>query len=199
MEFCKLKTEFAAITVIDKALLPNFFQVAVTFTVNDTDVSQQNIAFQRMKHFIENELNFSLIAMKDNSLVKSLIKLQNKVVILPDDGPDWALACALCLKLNVICEGRFIINLVELSSELGDNVTYFADWARKELLESVLAMPAKDQWWLDSEISTNRHQKFNSWKNLELGWELTEKTESANIMDKVIKFNPKVVKGGLDS
>jgi len=197
MEFCKLKTDFTAITVIDRAFLPNFFQVAVTFTVNNADTTQQNIAFQRMKHFLENELNFSIIAMRNSPLAKTLLKLQNKMVVLPDDGPDWALACALCFKLNAICEERFVINLVEVSSELGDNVTYYADWHRKDLLTAVLDLPAQDRWWLKSDLATNRHQKFNTWKDIGLDWNLTTPVESASI-EKFIRFTPKVVKGGLE-
>lgn len=198
MEFCKLNTEFTAITVIDRALLPNVFKIAVTFTVANEDVTQQNTAFQRMKHFLENELNYSLVLMRGSPLTKTLLKLQNKLVILPDDGPDWGLACALCFKLNAICEDRFIINLVELSSALGDNVSYFADWHRKDMLAAVLDSPAKEQWWVQPEISTNIYQKFNTWRDLGLDWKLTRSAKAAKI-DKVIRFTPKVVKGGLET
>jgi len=199
MEFCKFETEFTAITVLDKALLPNMFRVGVTFTVAEPDPVQQNVAFQRIKHLIENEINFSLILTKNNPLFKTLIKLQNKVVILPNDSPDWSLCCALALKLNAITEGRFVINLVELSSAVGDYVTYYADWDRKDMLENVLSdFPKTDQWWKDSQIALNKNQKFNTWEDLNLVWNLTKPDKNAN-MGKIVHFTPTVVKGGLSN
>lgn len=199
MEFCKFNTEFTGITVIGKALLPNFFKVSVTFTVNEANAYMQNIAFNRIKHFIENEMNFSVLITKKNPLFKQFINLQNRVIVLPDDGPDWALACALCLKLNSICEGKFIINLVEVSSAMGDNVTYYADWDRQEMLRSVLSSIAKtDAWWTDPEIAYNKYQEFSTWKDVDLTWELTKKENSATV-NKIVQFNPKVIKGGLET
>ena len=199
MEFCKFETEFTAITVMEKAFLPNMFSVGVTFTVNEIDPTQQNVAFQRIKHFIENEMNFTMIINKGNSMFKNLIKQQNKVVLLPNDSPDWVLCCALNLKLNAIAEGRFVVNLVELSSAIGDHVTYYADWERKDLLESVLEdLPKADQWWTNPAVAFNRHQEFNSWEELGLVWNLTKQDKKAN-MGTIIQFNPTVVKGGLNN
>lgn len=199
MEFCKFNTHFTGITALGSALLPNAFTVSVTFTVNEGDADMQNIAFNRIKHFIENELNFGILITKKNSLFKTLSKVQNKLVVLPDDGPDWALACALCLKLNAICEQKFTVNLVEMSSALGDNVTYYADWDRQELLRMVLSSISKtDNWWDDPEIAYNKYQQFATWEQVELSWNLTKKENSARVV-KIIQFNPKVVKGGLET
>ena len=196
MEFCKFNTQFTAITAVDRAFLPNGFDVSVTFTVTEPNPIQQNIAFQRIKHFIENELNFAIVTVKNTPGLKNLYKLQNKILLIPNDGLDWALACALCLKLNSICEGRFLVNLVELSSSIGDHVTYYADWDRKEVLDSVVSdLASQDDWWSSPEIAFNRHQKFNTWKDVELEWSLTKDDKSSKV-DKIIQFKPKVVKGG---
>jgi len=198
MEFCKFKSEFIATTIIDRALLPNQFEVAVTFSVNVVDPMQQNVAFQRMKHLIEGELNLAVILCRTNPMYKTLGKLQNKLVVLPDDGPDWALACALLLKLNAVCEDRFIVNLVELSSTLGDRVTYYADFERKEMLEEVLAdLPKADHWWKTPYLQFNGFQKCASWADLDLDWKLTKDKKDATI-GQIVKFNPKVVPGGLN-
>lgn len=183
-------------TVLEQAILPNSFEISVTFVVNDPNAHAQNVAFQRIKHLLNNEMNCAIILPKSNSLYKTLIKLQNKIVVLPDESPDWGLSCALALKLNAICEGRFTILEVEVSSSLGDHISYFADWERKEVLLDVLSdLPTADHWWLNPDISFNRVQKFNSWKVLGLEWEL-QKQDSSAIIEKVIKFNPKVLKGG---
>ena len=129
-------------------------------------------------------------------MYKNLIKLQNKIVLIPNDGIDWGLCCALCLKLNAICEGRFTVNLVELSSDIGENVTYYADWERKEMLEQVMSDLSKnDNWWSDPEIAFNKYQKFQTWEDVELSWKLT-KSEKTSTVEKIIQFKPKVVKGG---
>lgn len=199
MEFCKFNTHFTGITALGSALLPNAFTVSVTFTVNEGDAGMQNVAFNRIKHFIENELNFGILITKKNPLFKTLSKVQNKLVVLPDDGPDWALACALCLKLNAICEKKFTVNLVEVSSALGDNVTYYADWDRQEMLRIVLSPISKsDNWWDDPEIAYNKYQQFATWEQVELSWNLTKKEDSARVAN-IIQFNPKVVKGGLET
>ena len=133
---------------------------------------------------------------KSNTLFKTVQKLQNKIVVLPDDGPDWVLSCALALKLNAICEGVFTIEEVEVSSSLGDNISYFADWERKSMLIDILSdLPKRDQWWDQPNLSVNRFQKFNAWKALGLDWELTTASQSVKL-DKVIQFTPKVLKGG---
>jgi hypothetical protein len=196
MEFCKFKSNFVALSVIENALLPNSFEVSVTFAVNDPDARMQNVAFQRIKHLLNNELNCTVITQKNSPMVKTLAKFQNKVVVLPDDGPDWMLSCALAVKLNAICEGRFSILEVEVSSSLGDNISYFADWERKDMLIDILnEMPAADRWWNSPEICFNRFQKFNTWRSLGLEWVLTDNKGSANI-ERVIQFKPKVLKGG---
>ena len=196
MEFCKFRANFVALTVVENALLPNSFEVNVTFTVNDPSAYAQNIAFQRIKHFLNNELNCTVIMQKTSSIYKAMQKLQNKIVVLPDDGPDWVLSCALAFKLNAIVEGRFTIEEVEVSSSLGDNISYFAEWDRKELLaEIVNDLPAADRWWNTPDINVNRFQKFSTWKALGLDWQLT-KTEPDAKINKVIQFTPKVLKGG---
>lgn len=196
MEFCKFKANFIALTAIENALLPNSFEANVTFIVNNPDARKQNIAFQRIKHFLTNELNCSIMMQKSNPLFKTVQKLQNKIVVLPDDGPDWVLSCALALKLNAICEGVFTIEEVEVSSSLGDNISYFADWERKSMLIDILSdLPKRDQWWDQPNLSVNRFQKFNAWKALGLDWELTTASQSVKL-DKVIQFTPKVLKGG---
>lgn len=196
MEFCKFKANFIALTAIENALLPNSFEANVTFVVNDPDARKQNIAFQRIKHFLTNELNCTIMMQKSNPLFKIMQKLQNKIVVLPDDGPDWVLSCALAFKLNAICEGVFTVEEVEVSSSLGDNISYFADWSRKSMLTDILSdLPKRDQWWDQANLSVNKFQKFNSWKSLGLDWELTTTSNDVKI-DKVIQFTPKVLKGG---
>jgi len=196
MEFCKFRANFVALTVVENALLPNSFEVNVTFTVNDASAHAQNIAFQRIKHFLNNELNCTVIMQKTSSIFKTMQKLQNKIVVLPDDGPDWVLSCALAFKLNAIAEGRFTIEEVEVSSSLGDNISYYAEWGRKELLAEILNdLPVADRWWNTPNINFNRFQKFPTWKSIGLDWQLTKSDQDVKL-NKVIQFTPKVLKGG---
>jgi hypothetical protein len=199
MEFCKFRANFVALTVVENALLPNSFEVNVTFTVNDPSAYAQNIAFQRIKQFLNNELNCTVIMQKTSSVYKTMQKLQNKIVVLPDDGPDWVLSCALAFKLNAIVEGRFTIEEVEVSSSLGDNISYYAEWERKELLAEILNdLPAADRWWNTPDINFNRFQKFTSWKALGLDWQLTKPEQDVKV-EKIIQFKPRIVKGGSGS
>ena len=199
MEFCKFRANFVALTVVENALLPNSFEVNVTFTVNDPSAYAQNIAFQRIKQFLNNELNCTVIMQKTSSVYKTMQKLQNKILVLPDDGPDWVLSCALAFKLNAIVEGRFTIEEVEVSSSLGDNISYYAEWERKELLAEILNdLPAADRWWNTPDINFNRFQKFTSWKALGLDWQLTTPEQDVKV-EKIIQFKPRIVKGGSGS
>lgn len=196
MEFCKFRANFIALTVLESALLPNSFEVSATFVVNEANPHAQNVAFQRMKQFLNNELNCIIIVQKSNPLLKTLSKVQNKIMVLPNDGPDWMLSCALLMKLNAICENKFSILEVEVSSSLGDNVSYFADLDRKEfIMEQLNELPVSERWWNSADTSINKFQKFNSWSALGLDWELTKGQDSASI-NKIIKFTPKVLKGG---
>ena len=196
MEFCKFRANFIALTALENALLPNTFEVTATFAVNEINAHAQNVAFQRMKYFLNNELNCSVIVQKTNPIYKTLSKFQNKIVVLPEDGPDWMLSCALLLKLNAICENRFTILEVEVSSSLGDNVSYYADWERKDMIADLLNdLPVSERWWNSANLSVNKFQKFNLWSAVGLDWELTKQQEPVSI-NKIIKFTPKVLKGG---
>lgn len=196
MEFCKFTAHFVALSVIENALLPNSFEVGVTFSVNTPNTHEQNVAFQRIKHLVNEELNCTIIVHKTSPIFKTLNKFQNKIVVLPDDGPDWMLSCALLFKLNAIAEGRFTINQVEVSSSLGDHISYYAIWEEKDLVaESLSDLQTADRWWNNSDICFNRFQKFNTWKAIGLDWQLQKTAQDVNI-EKVIQFKPKIVKGG---
>jgi hypothetical protein len=122
----KWQCEFSATVLSNKEIIPNFFQAEIYFSSVTDDVIIQNIGFERIKYFIHELVQHSvIISRSNNKILKNLIKhVDSNIITLPTDPDDQVLLWILFKKLNKILGGNFLLQEMRLSSIIGENVQY---------------------------------------------------------------------------
>ena len=157
-------------------MVMNTYHVQVWLTTNHTDPASQNVAFERLKYFVYNTLDSSIFINGDNQeQCQKYASAGLKITTLPGDPVDQLIGIVLHCKLKSIMEDRILIDETEISSSLGENITYlhcegesvnlsqYPEWCRSSDLShydislvepnNVLSIP-----------------KAGAWKDLELAW-----------------------------
>lgn len=157
-----------------------------TATKNSTD---QNTAFERIKYFVYTQLDSTVfINAGQQAQCQRFIDAGINITTMPADPVDQLIGIMLYFKLNAITEGRMEIVETELSSSLGENITYlhsdFEDsmgfeapawWTTPDLVHSDL-QPADS----DKIVSLSQN---TAWRDLELNWsESDDVGESGNVV-----------------
>jgi hypothetical protein len=154
----------------------NNYQVRLSLITIAPDGEDHNVALERIKFFIHNQLASSvLINGADHEQCQRLISAGVRITNLPEDPIDQIVGIMLYCKLNAIIEDRMAVHEIEIASELGDHIVYFHcdDEAQGPLVDA--------GWWNNSDTShcdlTNLEsktvdiQQIMSWKDLNLDWE----------------------------
>lgn len=175
----------------------NEFDFTVFLITNTTDSVEQNIAFDRITHYIENVVSNGIFIQSTSPEITVLHNAGFKVITLPEVPYDQIIGLALYSKLSAIMEERIFITDVEISSRNGRGITYLH--AAEESL-GPFELPG---WWNDPgltyfdkkiPVADNKVvklvKKTESWRDYNLDWEAA--TDSA-IDDGavVIKFDEK--------
>lgn len=167
---------FPAAVYWDNTMLVNNYSLKVYMITNCEDPASQNIAYERMKYFIYSELNSTIFinaALEDQC--NKFLNAGLKITTLPSEPVDQILGIMLYSKLNAILENRFIVLEVELSSNLGENMTYL------HAADETLGPFAEPGWWQDPSLihsdimlpNSDKVLSMNSattWRDLELMW-----------------------------
>ena len=171
----------------DKFYMNRYF-VTIHMVTQTTDITEQNIAFDRLKYMLS-ESFFSKVFI--NSTETKQIKLYNAAGIelapLPEDPLDQIIGIMLFTKLNSVMEEKIMITDLELKSELGDNVIY------QHSAGENIGPFAKSGWWHDpspvcsDSKSNSRKTKeervvklhhYNTWHGVNLDWNEEEPQET---------------------
>jgi hypothetical protein len=186
------KTDFLSIIVSEDDIVPNSYEVGLYLETNTTDIREQNVAFERIKFFLNSQCQNGTFA-----------SISNK-------------------KICAIVEGRFTVETLQLSSHQGDNVRYdwsednempLGDEIRTYC--EVIDDKNKDfvPWWNRADtstwdtIATDENGKSGywggefTWEDIGLGWEEPEDDEdkitvAEKLPNPVIypkKFHPEIV------
>jgi hypothetical protein len=167
---------FTAAVYWQNQVIMNNYLVQVYMITNSYDPASQNVAFDRMKHFIYNELASTVFINRDLEKECKLLSAAGvDITTLPAEPVDQLIGIMLYCKLNAIMEGYMVINEIEVSSEIGANMTYLhaAD-------ESLGPFDSKG-WWQDPDpihcdldvISTGKVlsiHRTGAWRELDLAW-----------------------------
>ena len=106
-----------------------------------------------------------------------------KITTLPGEPVDQLIGIMLYYKLNAIIEGRMIVEETEITSAMGDNITYLH--SENENID----IPVFPDWWqmadpvhcdsalIDSEKILTMPQA-KSWRELDLFWTESEQTNN---------------------
>lgn len=174
-------------------LIMNGYRLKVYMVTNIVDAEVTNIAFERLKHFINDEIDSSVFINSDEQeAIKLYTAAGVSVTTLPKEPVDQIVGVLLFHKLNAIMEDRITVLETELSSHLGDNMVYMH--SENETAKDI-EMPA----WCSSPDLTHSDLEFHNgdqvfslypghysrWAELGLGWpteETSNETETGNIV-----------------
>ena len=102
----------------------NLYQITLDLVTNCTDPREQNIAYQRMKHWIYSVLYSGVLISKDSEMTKSLNATGLRVIEFPEEPVDQLVGMMLLNKLNAIMQDRIVVTDIAISSSEGDNTRY---------------------------------------------------------------------------
>lgn len=219
MRHLSWQTSWQCTMLVDQILLPNHFSMNIEFEPGDGNELEQLLAFDRIKHYLNDIVEGSLFANIDNPLIDNLEKNFNVYVItLPDEPKDHVIASVLFSKLISIVEGRLEIGSVTFSSRMGEDVTHYIDidelasmdYMIKNKIREATGSPA---WWHradagSSDVITIKKDKVSvvmdkqEWDDFALGWDSAKlpvnKNSTPVVKLPVKNWKPTVVAGGKD-
>ena len=174
---------FTAGIYYNDVLRMNNYNLRLWLITNTHDASSHNIAFDRIKHFIYSEIDSTIFINSDDQLqCQQLVDTGLKITTMPGDPVDQLIGLMLYYKLNAITESRMTIVETELSSLLGDSMTYLH--SENETTEDIDC----PDWWasadlvhcdsnlIDPDKVVILHQS-SIWRDLDLAWPNAEGTE----------------------
>lgn len=157
-------------------MIMNNYVARAYMVTNTADNAYQNTAFERMKYFVYGELGSTIFVNRAHEeACQQFIKAGLKVTTLPAEPVDQLIGIMLYCKLNAIMEDHMVINEIEISSDLGENMVYLhaADenlgpfeiqgwWHDADLIHCDTAL-------IDSDKVVAMH-RAGAWRELDLAW-----------------------------
>ena len=174
----RYSTVFTAGIFYAEQMRMNNYQVKLHVTTNSEEGDDHNIALDRIKYFLHNQLNSTVfINSAEAEQCRSFAATRINVTTLPEDPLDQVIGIMLYCKLNAILESRMVINEIEICSELGENIVYlhndqdalgpFADagwWSESDVVHCDLTL-------VDNEKTVELHHIGAGWRELGLHWD----------------------------
>jgi hypothetical protein len=176
---------FPAAVWFDDELMMTNYTLALNFLTQTLDPQDQNIALDRVKYFLINELHSTVfINQADVERAEAFADVGLNVTTLPEEPVDQVVCIMLYHKLNAIMEGRMKITELVMSSEAGDGIEYFHNET-----EHTELFP-ETGWWHDATLSHSNIEfdddegaenvvsigANTDWEDQELGWTHAEVT-----------------------
>jgi predicted Fe-Mo cluster-binding NifX family protein len=170
-------TTFTAGIFYAGELRMNNYRVNLHLTTGNAVGDEHNVALDRVKYFLHNQITSSVFVNRDNlSGCQALTSAGIRVTTVPEEPVDQVIGIMLYCKLNAIMENRMIISALDISSTLGDSV-----WYQHEDNDA-LGPFAADNWWnrpsvqhdtVDLEPATEKVVKVTTqgWHEMGLEWE----------------------------
>lgn len=171
--------EFQAGVQFSDEFFMNTYTLDMQFNVETESIREQNIALERIKYFLNEQLEHSVMcdSTKEESISK-FIEAGLKVCTLPEEPYDQIVGIMLLTKINSITEGRLVATDITIGSRMSDNVSCLYS------VEENAGPFLLKGWWKDNSPSINdltpkssskkvvklKKPKTN-WDDLSLGWE----------------------------
>jgi hypothetical protein len=182
--------EFPAGIYYDDRLRLNRYSVSVQLCTATMDHEQINIAMDRLKMFVYAELADTVFINQEDLERAQLLSLMGvNITTLPEEPIDQIVGLMLYCKLNAVMEGRMFVERLDISSLLGDDVTYMHD------MEDAIGPFQSDGWWRLSDTSHNSIEGIETEENIVkvpvTGWsryDLNWHEATANKTGKTVSF-----------
>jgi hypothetical protein len=136
--------DFATGIVYNSEFHVNHYTASVSMTTVSDDPDEHNIAYERMKWWIDFVLGDSIIINENDPLLAQWMATEQRILVLPDQPVDQLVGIMMYLKLTAIVEGRINIDRIDVESTVGDNIEYI-HYATENL--GPLSI---DGWWKDA-------------------------------------------------
>jgi hypothetical protein len=177
----KYSVAFTAGVFYNNQMRMNNYRVVLDLvTISDGSNDDHNIALERIKYFIHNQLDSTIFINRAyESQCQQYMSAGLNVTTLPEEPVDQVIGIMLYSKLNAIMEDRMIVTHIEVSSEMGDNISYMhSDDEHLGPFDST-------GWWAESDVvhcdsALIDHSKVVAlaqsacWRELNLQWEDTD-------------------------
>jgi len=166
-------------------LYTNLYEFDASFNVEAESIEEQNIALERIKYFLEECVQHSIMVRDTEAeVIEKLLNADLRICTLPEEPYDQIIGIMLMNKLNSIAEGRLVITDISMTSRLSDGVTCFHS------IEENMGPFKLGGWWDDNTPRlTDVKQKGKKviklkktnfdWAEFDLNW-LDEKPEKSD-------------------
>jgi hypothetical protein len=167
----------------------NQYTATVYMTTNTHDPASHNVAFERIKHFVYEQLDSSIfINLAHSDQCERFVAAGLSVTTMPGEPVDQLIGLMLYHKLNAIMQDRIVVDETEISSVLGESMVYlhsgnehtdvehFPDWwTTEDPVHSDYVPPSADK-------VVTMHSA-GVWRELELAWPETDSlAETGNVV-----------------
>ena len=160
---------FPAAAWFEGELMMTNYTLALNLLTQTMDPQDQNIALDRIKYYLLNELHSTIfINQTDDERCEIFTDVGLNVTTLPEEPVDQVVGIMLFYKLNAIMEGRMKVTEIRFSSEAGDSIEYFhSENEHTDLFPST-------GWWHEPNIRhhdlTTDEEKSNVLKVMNHSW-----------------------------
>jgi hypothetical protein len=182
--------EFLAGVHFGSEFFTNKYNVDIHFNVESESIDEQNVALERIKYFLDDCLQHSiLIHTNETRLIEQLYNLNFKLCTLPEEPYDQIVNIMLFQKINALTEGRLVITDISTTSDMSDGVTCFHSYD-----ENVGPLKLKG-WWNDNTVKTTDYKPKGKkvvkltktsfdWEEVGLSWQIpvTKDTTTTEIL-----------------
>ena len=167
----------------------NHYTATLYMTTNSTDPANHNTAFERIKYFVYNELDSTIFINSDEQdQCRLFVEAGLNVTTMPGDPVDQLIGIMLYYKLDAVMEGQILMDEVEISSVMGENMIYLHSENENA---NIVSIP---DWWTSPDpvhcdsnlVNGDKVLKLpyaSAWRELDLTWTAdTVDTDTGNIV-----------------
>ena len=155
------KGNYEVIRLINKRLVASMIELRLELDFNDdSDKLEQVSALERMKRWMDDILNGSVIFNTKSQLsIATFEGMDNNLMFCPDDPYDFLLLVLIYSKLNAIGQGHVSVVHCELMSSMGDGFGNWFEGNTDEVLPTLQEWAGNNTyfdkpWWARSDGST---------------------------------------------
>lgn len=101
----------------------NMYEMQLQFNVLSESIKEQNIALDRIKYFIQECIEHSiLIYENETEAIDKYLDADLRVCTLPEEPYDQIIGIMIMEKINAITEGRLVATDITIGSHMSDGV-----------------------------------------------------------------------------